>query len=187
MPRTGKVEKYNLEHEILELRSKGLSQEDIAAQVKYNHQDIDDLSDFNAMTVNRYLNKKSVREFQKDLMEGKDPEEALRLELRHRMEDWEDETHELYLMMKDALKRIAREGDDWKTIKASKELLGAIEQSRKNLVTQVEEGFKRFGQIGQAKENNFVQVNNLIIGISDLLCDKCKKKVIGYVTKEDDS
>ena len=97
------------------------------------------------------------------------------------MEAWEDETHEIYLVMKKSLKKIVKEGDDWKTIKAAKDWLVAIEQSRKNLVTQVDEGFRRFGVINEAKEINFVQVNNMLVGLSEHLCPESRKRVVGYV------
>jgi DNA-binding transcriptional MerR regulator len=178
-----KIERNNLEQEVLELRARGLNLEQIAEQVKFNHPDVDELKTINPMTISRFLNKHSVQEYQQQLMEGKDPEEQLRIELRQRMEDWEDETHEIYLIMKESLKKISRNGDDWKTVKAAKDTLSAVEQSRKNLVTQVEEGFKRFGQINDAKEVNYIQVNNLLIGLSDMLCSKCRKKLVNYITE----
>lgn len=182
MVNTSKIDKYDLGYDVLELRSRGLSLEDIANQLRYEHRDNSDIQSVNPMTISRWLRKKSVQEYRKELMEGKNPEDKLREELRARMEDWEDETHEIYLLMKDSLKKIAKEGDDWKTIKASKDLLGAIEQSRKNLVTQVEEGFQRFGRIHEAKEINFVQVNNLLMGVTDLLCNECKAKLIKHIS-----
>jgi hypothetical protein len=139
------------------------------------------------MTISRFLRKSEIKGYQTDLMEGKDVETQLREDLRNRLEDWEDETHEIYLLMKDSLKRISREGDDYKTIKAAKDLLMAVEQSRKNLITQVEEGFKRFGQIGEAKEVNYIQVNNLLVGLSDLLCDECRKKLVNHIVGMEES
>ena len=187
MPKQNKIDRFGLGNEVLSLREKGLNLEEIANQLKYNHPSISELKDVNQMTISRYLKRHSIQSLKDDINQGLDPETQLREELRRKIDDWEDETHEIYLIMKKALKRIVKEGDDYKTIKAAQNTLKAIEQSRKNLITQVEEGFKRFGMIEQAKEVNFVQVNNLLVGVSEILCPTCRRKLVDYIMKMEDT
>jgi hypothetical protein len=183
MPKVSKIDQFGLGDEVIEMRNSGMSLEEIAQTLKHRHKDITSLKDINPMTVHRHIKRYQVNQYKNELLEGEDPETQLREQLRVTIDDWEDETHEIYLIMKKALKRIIKEGNDWKTIKASKDLLVAIDQSRKNLVTQVEEGFRRFGDIDKAKKVNFVQINNMLIGVSELLCEQCRRKLVNYIDK----
>jgi hypothetical protein len=182
MPKVSKIEQYGLGDEVIELRNRGLSLDDIAEHLKSRHKEIESLKDINPMTIHRHIKRYRVNQYKSELLEGEDPETQLREQLRVTIDDWEDEVHELFIIMKKALKRIVKDGNDFKTIKAAKDCLVAIDQSRKNLVTQVEEGFRRFGDIDKAKKVNFVQINNMLIGVSEVLCEQCRRKLLNYIT-----
>lgn len=181
MPIVTKIKKHGLENEIYNLINTGMSLQDTADTINRTHEDIN----INKMTLSRFMKSKQVQEIQKELNEGKDVETQLRDELRNKMTEWEDETHEIYTIMKRALKKMVKEDDNWKIIKAAKDTLNAIDQSRRNLITKVEKGFKRFGYTDEAKQVNYVQINNLLIAASDELCPKCRKKIVDLITTKE--
>ena len=126
MPKQNKIDRFGLGNEVLSLREKGLNLEEIANQLKYNHPSISELKDVNQMTISRYLKRHSIQSLKDDINQGLDPETQLREELRRKIDDWEDETHEIYLIMKKALKRIKCYGAVPTELESAKKILENI-------------------------------------------------------------
>jgi len=139
------------------------------------------MSAFSAMSVNRYLRSAKVDEYKKIIDSGEDPEEALRAEFRERMYELEEQTIEIYKIMRTELKKIANTADSVDVIRAAKDVLTSMEQRRKNWSTFLEQAYRQFGFAGEAKQTNVIQINNYLIDLSKELCPNCRKKVVDLV------
>lgn len=188
MPRQNKIIKYNLENEVLELAGNpSLSQDKIAEQIRYRHSDIKELQNLSAMSINRYLKSKAVSNASRELEEGKNPEDSLRAEFRERMYDLDDETHNLLQEAKLILKNSRNNENSDIQLKAVREVGRTIDQIRKNWYTFIEQGYRQFKPIVEAKEVNFININNLLIEMSKNLCPSCRKKVIDLATLKEEA
>jgi len=182
MGQVSKIVQHGLEDEVRQLARAGFSRENIASHINHTHNDVQ----VSHMAIQRFLESNEVQEIRKELDAGTDLESQLRAELREGIDEQLKETEEIFKIMKKALKRIVKEGDDIKTIKAAKDTLSAIDQTVKALNTKVESGYKRFANIQKAEKINYVQINNLLIDISDKLCDNCRNKIIDMMTQKED-
>ena len=181
IPKTNKIIQYGLEQEVLELRDSGLSQDDIAAQIKYRHQDIADLRDLSPMSINRFLKGVEVDKLVLKDKKNEAPEDALRTEFREKMYILEEDTLDIYKIMRKSLKGIVASGDNEKIIKSAKDVLFSIEQSRRNWSTLVDQAYRQFGMLAEAKQTNYIQVNNLLVDYSKDLCPACRKVVVDKI------
>jgi len=180
MVKINKIVQFGLENEVKEMSNSGMTQLEIAKQVSAKHPNII----LSAMSVNRYLKDARIAGLQEELNIGSDPNARLRQEFREKMGTLDDETHQIYSIMKKTLKKITESGTDLDVIKAAKDTLNAIEQSRKNWNTLLEHSYSRFLDIQEAKQTNFIQINNDILEFSDDLCPECSKKVAEKISKK---
>jgi len=183
MAKVNKIVQYELANEVLDLKNKGLSQNDIASQIKLSHPDIKDLEDLSAMSINRFLKGQDIEKYEQQLVEGESPEDTLRTEFREKMYTLEEDTLEVYKIMRQALKNMVANGDDEKIIRSAKDILTSIEQSRRNWSTLVEQAYRQFGFVKEATKNVNIQYNTLLIDISKELCPECRKKVVNDILK----
>jgi hypothetical protein len=187
MPKVNKIVQYGLEKEVSELVNAGFSQDEIASHLRQTHPEISDLTSLSAMSINRYLKTARVNEYLEEMEDGKDPEEALRAEFREKMYELEEQTIEVYKIMRTELKKIANNADSIDVIRAAKDVLTSMEQRRKNWSTLLEQAYRQFGTFGEAKQTNLIQVNNFMLDLSRELCPNCRKKVVELVlTKENE-
>jgi len=187
MVNINKIVKYNLESEVLKLKDSGYSMLNIANMVSAQHPDIKELSNLSAMSIQRFLESYNKEQAKDKVRDGEDIDEHLREEFREKMYEIDDETHEIFKIMKKSLLRIVKTGDDYQVIKSAKDVLTAIEQSKRNWNSLIQWGIDTSRFNNEAKrEINFIEVNNLILNWSKELCPKCRSKVIGYVTAEEE-
>jgi len=186
MVNINKIEKYNLQNEVLELKQAGFSLQKIAETLRNSHPDIQELKNLSAMSVQRFLSNWKQHKIQKQLDNGEDPINDLVEEFKNKLYDLDDETHEIYKIMKKALKRTVKEGNNQNIIKAARGALEAIEQTRKNWISLIQWGSNKLKPIEQAREYNTFKIDNFIINLSEELCPKCRRKVVGLVTVKED-
>lgn len=176
-----KIVKYKLQDEVERLRESGLGYQEIAESVNRNH----DKVSISFMCVKRYLEsskeKEKVDSALEVIDEGGDIWENMHSDFRRKMDDLEDETQEIYLIMKRSLKNIIDTGDDYKTIKAARDTLAALDQQKKNWIDLIQWGISEFKPIEKAQTLNLTKVNNLFIQLSDKLCPKCRSNIIDMV------
>jgi len=172
-----KIEKHKLEDEVMKLRENGLGYGEIAEALNRNNEDVN----LSFMAVKRYIDHKKVDKQLKKINEGGDIFEDLRAEFRDKMDDLEDETNEIYLVMKRSLKNIVKEGDDYKTIKAARDTLAALDQQKRNWIDLIQWGINEFKPRDTAQTLNLTKVNNMFIQLSDKLCPKCRSEIIDMV------
>jgi hypothetical protein len=197
MAKVNKIVQYDLGGEVMDLKNKGLSQADIATQLKFNHRDIKDLENLSAMSVNRFLTGSEVDKYEKQLIDGESPEDALRAEFREKMYEIDDEVHQALADSKslraeaNIILEKAKQSDDLQTqmyalksvSEALKQYNNSIEQTRRNWSTFVEQAFRQFGAFQEAKQNVNIQYNTLLIDISKDLCSECRNKVVKDILK----
>lgn len=197
MAKINKIKEFGLESEVLDMRSKGLSQNDIATQIKINHSGIKDLENISAMAVNRFLKDNAIDDYKGDIIAGENPEDSLRAEFREMMYELDDEVHKSLSdsrKLKEEANAIldkAKASEDLPTqinaLRAVSEALkqnnNSIEQTRKNWSTFVEQAFRQFGYMEQGKKEVNIQYNTLLIDISKDLCPECRKRVVNDILK----
>ena len=185
MANINKIRKYNLEDEVIQLHNSGLSLHDIEKALRKAHPDIPDIQNISFMSIKRFIDSYKEETTEAMIEAGDDPTGKLIAEFRQKMSDLDDETREIYIIMKKALKNIIATGDDYKVIRAAKDTLRALEQRKNNWTALIQWGVNELRPIEKAKEVNFVQVNNLLVNMSKELCPKCRAKVVGLVLEEE--
>jgi len=197
MAKINKIKEYGLESEVLDMKSKGLSQNDIANQLKLAHSDIIDLQNISAMAVNRFLKDNAIDGYKGEIVAGNNPEDSLRAEFRDMMYELDDEVHKSLSDSRklkeeaNAILEKAKASEDLSTqinaLKAVSEALkqnnNSIEQTRKNWSTFVEQAYRQFGYMEQGKKEVNIQYNTLLIDISKDLCPECRKNVVNEILK----
>lgn len=181
MANVNKIVKHELQDEVLKLRDEGLGLQEIRNIINRNHDDVD----ISHMCVKRFLENYKVKLEEKKIDEGVDTWEDLRGEFREKMDDLEDETREIYLIMKKSLKQIIKEGDSYKTIKAAKDTLTALDQQKRNWIDLIQWGVNEFKPRNTAQTLNITKINNMFIELSDKLCPTCRSKIIDIITNKD--
>lgn len=176
-----KIKEYGLEEEVNMLRDNGYGYHEIADTITKKHKDIS----LSHMAVQRYLQKAKVEKAVQNINDGKDSWEDLRADFRQKMYDLDDETREIYIIMKKALNSIIKEGNSYKTIKAAKDTLTALEQKKRNWIDLIQWGVDEMKPKKQAQQINLVKINNLLVGMSENLCPKCRATVIDMVIEPD--
>jgi hypothetical protein len=181
MAKINKIIQNKLEDEVLRLRDSGLGYQEIADALGRNHNDVT----MSNMCVKRFLqdNKdgKKIDAALATISEGGDGWEDLGADFRRKMDDLEDETQEIYLVMKKSLKNIIDSGDDVKTIRAARDTLAALDQQKKNWIDLIQWGMSKFKPIEKAQNINLTKVNNMFIQLSDKLCPKCRSEIVDMV------
>jgi uncharacterized protein YoxC len=195
--RVNKIKEYGLESEVLDLRAKGLSQNDIANQLKLTHSDITDIQNISTMAINRFLKDNTIDAYKGEIVAGNNPEDSLRAEFRDKMYELDDEVHQVLSDSKKLreeanfiLEKAKASEDVQMQISALKSVSEAlkqnnnsIEQIRKNWSTFVEQAYRQFGYIADGKKEVNIQYNTLLIDISKDLCPECRKNVVNEVLK----
>jgi transcriptional regulator len=194
--KVNKIVQYDLGPEVMNMRSQGLSQDDIATQIRLAHPDIKDLENLSAMAINRFLKSDNINKYETQIIEGENPEDELRTEFRDKMYTLDDDTHQvladskaLVLEAKKILEMAKTEDITLQisAIKGISDVLkqnnAAIEQTRRNWSTFVEQSYRQFGYAKKAKSNVNIQYNTLLIDISKELCPECRKKVVSDILK----
>jgi len=181
MTKVNKIVQYGLEQEVNNLVNAGFSQDEIASHLRQAHPDISDLSALSAMSINRYLKSAKIGEYLDTVEGGDDPEELLRAEFREKMYELEEQTLEIYKIMRTELKKVAKTADSIDIIRAAKDVLTSMEQRRKNWSTFLEQAYRQFGYAKEAKQTNLIQINNFLVDISRELCPNCRKKIVDMI------
>lgn len=177
-----KIEKNNLGDEVHSLRDQGLGYQDIANIVSKNHKQVS----LSHMAIKRYLERDKLERAIKNIDEGNDSWGDLRADFRQKMYDLDDETREIYVVMKKALNAIIKEGNNFTTIKAAKDTLAALEQKKKNWIDLIQWGISEFKPTDKANQINMVKVNNLFVELSSNLCPACRKQVVDIILNTED-
>jgi len=182
-----KIIKYNLEDEVVKYTDLGLSRKDVARKIKENHPDNQDLRKLSAMSIQRFLqnHKRDVAIERMD--KGENLEENIREEFRDKMYDLDDEVHDLLREAKVLLSK-AKESDNINTqLKAISETTKIIEQVRKNWTSLIQFGLNEFKPVIEAKHANIIQVDKMLMTMSNIFCPTCRSKIVDLVVaKEDD-
>lgn len=179
-----KIEKYELEEEVLDLRRAGYNYRDIVDTLKTNHPDIADLKKLSAMSLSRFFEKTKVDNALSDIKDGIDPIEEIKATFRDKMFELDEQTIEICDIMRKSLKRMVREGDDFKIIKAAKDTLTSLEQTRRNWSTLMQQCMYDTKPVEKAEQINRAEVMTLLFKVSREICPKCRPKVVEIITKE---
>ncbi|GAF95604.1 unnamed protein product [marine sediment metagenome] len=184
MPVGSKIDRDGLGPEILNLRQGGMSYHNIADAVNSRHPELSEPISF--MAVKRFLVKEKVRLKVERLENGDDLDEALRATFRDKLYDLEDETHEIYSIMRKALKGIVKEQSNMNIIRAAKDVLQSIEQTRKNWASLIQFGINEFREDRKAKEMTTVNIDKLLIEISNELSPDARRELVNVVLSKND-
>jgi len=180
MSNVNKIVRHGLEDKVLELRDDGLSYKEIANLINKDNEDVD----VSFMAIKRFLDSYKVQMEEKKIDEGIDTWDDLRADFRAKMDDLDDETQEIYLIMKKSLKKVVNEGNNYKTIKAAKDTLTALDQQKKNWIDLIHWGVNELKPRETAQTLNITKINNMFIELSDKLCPTCRSKIIDIVSNE---
>ena len=187
MANVSKIKKYNLEDKVVKMKEAGFGLSDIVDSIKTENPDIPDLQKISMMSISRFLDSYKTETALDKIQDGEDPALEIRSEFRDKMYELHNETQEIYLIMKNALKKVAEEEDSVTVIKAARDTISSIEQVRKNWTSLIQFGINEFKPVEKAKEINIIEVHNLLINVSRDLCPDCRRRVVGYITAEEES
>ncbi len=187
MANVSKIEKFNLQDKVIKMKEAGFGLSDIVASIKQDNPNEQELQKLSMMSVSRWIDKHKTETALETIKDGEDPMEEIRSEFRDRMYDLHTDTQDIYQIMKKSLKKVVEEEDSYTVIKAAKDTIQAIEQARKNWTSLVQFGINEFKPVEKAKEINIIEIHNLLINVSKDLCPECRRKVVGYITAEEEN
>lgn len=184
MPRGSKIDRYGVGDEILALRQGNMGYEAIADAINANHPEID--KPLSHMCVKRWLKQKRIQIKEERLKDGDDLGDSLRATFRERLYDLDYRTNEIYHIMNKALKKIIKEGNNTQIIRAAKDVLVSINQSRGNWVSLMQFGINEFKEINEAKQQTTVNIDKLLIEISNELSPDARRELVNVVLSKED-
>ena len=182
MTNTSKIEQFGFEEKTRTLATGGVSTHEIADALNRDNPK----ANISHMAVYRWIQRDKVTSKVDRLMDGENLNENLRAEFRERINDLDFETQEIYSIMRKALKRVIKQGNDIRTIKAARDTLDAIDKSRKNLQALIQNGIDEYRINEGAIKQTTINVDKVLINFSKELCPACRKKVVGLVIKEEE-
>jgi len=184
MANINKIKKYRLESEVLALRRAGHNYDEIKDILIKNHPDLTEIQNLSVMSLSRFFSQYKTETALEKKEHGEDPTLELRAIFRDKMYELDEQTAEIYRMMRRALKKVVKEQDDYKTIKAAKDTLSSIEQIRRNWSTFIQWSINEYKPIEEASEITKQEIMDLLIEISRELCPECRAKVVEIITRE---
>lgn len=182
MTNTSKIDQYGFEDKTRTLANEGISTHDIADALNNENPK----ANISHMAVYRWIQRDKVSTRVKKIEDGQNINETLRAEFRERMKDLDFETQEIYTIMRKELKKLIKEGNGVKIIRAARDTLDALDKSRKNLQVLIQNGLDEYGFNESAIKQTTINVDKVLINFSKELCPACRKKVVGLVIKEEE-
>ena len=181
-----KIDQLCLKHEgmeqaIIDLRRSNMGYHDIARLlITTFHLQGEDIPSH--MAVKRWLKRRKIQDYQQRLEDGEDLDETLRSEFRDRLFEIDDETHELFVIMKKSLKRIMKMStDDMKIIRACKDTIVTMEQSRKNWATLMTLGINEFKDKKEAEHKTTINIDKFLLEISNDMSPDGRRELVSLL------
>lgn len=179
MGRQNKIEKWGLQEEVQRLRDEGKSYKQIADAISGKYTEVKELKNISAMSIQRFFENANKEHMREIIEKEENPSEVIEKEFNDKMRNLMSETETLKEqtdeLLNKALKDDASVNDLTKIIKVQNRNL---DQIRKNLVSLREFTDNRFYKPNQQIHvEKQINVKNLMLDISNLLCPKCRKKV----------
>ena len=180
MSNTNKIIKYKLESLVQGLKDEGKSDAEIARIISDRYgKKFPELANISRMSISRYWRLKRDEAIKKEIEEKGEEEVIDRIyaEFRSKMEElvkkMEKRDKELDGFLEDAKKS----GDTESLILYLREQRQNIEQIRKNLVSLIQYAERQFRPIMQVNVKKEINIKNLLLNYSKLLCPVCRKRV----------
>jgi len=180
MTREGKIEKWNLEDEVIRLNEEeGKGYHSIAEAISTKYSDIPELREISHMSVARFLQRYDEKKMEKRMDQTKDPTSAMEAEFNLKMREAILDSEEARQTIDSYMKKLKDEdlsSSDLNKIISSWQKIN--DQYRKNLVSLREFADNRIIRPTQniiyKKEIN---IRNLLLEISRDLCVECRNKI----------
>jgi len=177
MGNKSKIKKYELEDEARQLKTMGLSYEDIASTLKENHSKIADLKSLSSMSVMRYFDGESEDGVLIDIDQGENPVSSLVCEFQDEIRSIHKRSNTLCDKAESLLDKVELSDDDFLTLKAIKEVRDSYDHLRKNYESLMRFGDNRIKAIQNVNLKKEVHVKNMLVGVTRHLCDGCRRKI----------
>jgi len=180
MTKKGKVEKWNLEDEVIRLRDdEGKGTQAIAKAISEKYSDVPELRSISHMSVVRFLERYDETKMEKRMDETKNPTKAMEIEFNLKMREAILDTENARQTIDSYMNKLKTEdlcsSDVQKIINSWQKV---NDQYRKNLVSLREFADNRIIRPTQniiyKKEIN---IRNLLLDLSRDLCTNCRNKI----------
>lgn len=189
MTKTNKIEKWNLEDEVVRLNEEeGKGYNAIAEAISEKYNDIPELREISHMSVARFLKGYDEKKMEKKMDETKDPTSAMEKEFSIKMRESILDAEEARQTIDNYMRKLKNEDlspSDVSKIISSWQKIN--DQYRKNLVSLREFADNRIIRPTQniiyKKEIN---IRNLLLDISRNLCKDCRNKIKEKLMEEED-
>lgn len=180
MSKKGKIEKWNLEDEVVRLHDEeGKGYQSIAESISTKYNDIPELKEISHMSVARFLERYDEHKMEEKIEKTKDPVSVMEREFNLKMRESIIDAEEARQTIDDYMKKLRNEDlstSDLQKIISSWQKIN--DQYRKNLVSLREFTDNRIIKPTQniiyKKEIN---IKNLLLEISRDLCKECRDKI----------
>jgi len=179
MTKKGKVEKWNLEDEVVRLKDEGKGSHAIAKAISEKYSDIPELEGISHMSIARFIERHDEKKMKDKIEKTKDPtsvmEQEFSIKMRESILDAEEARQTINSYMSKLKNEDLSSSDVQKIISSWQKI---NDQYRKNLVSLREFADNRIIRPTQniiyKKEIN---IKNLLLDISRDLCQNCRNKI----------
>lgn len=184
MPKTSKIDIYGVGDEVMTLKQGGMGYKDVANAINKRHPEID--KPLSHMAIQRWLKNERIKIKMGRLEDGDNLDDSLRATFREKLYDLDYDTNDIYSIMRKALKRIIKEGDDTKIIRSAKDVLYSINQSKNNWIALMQFGINEFKENKEAQQQTTVNIDKLLIEISNELSPDARRELVNVVLSKED-
>jgi hypothetical protein len=178
MSKQGKIEKWNLEDEVIRLKEEGKGSQSIAQAISLKYNDIPELRDISHMSVVRFIERFDEMKMEDRMEENKDPTKAIAEEFNIKMRESILDAEKARQTINSYMVKLKTEPESMSSSDVQKIISSwqkINDQYRKNLVSLREFADNRIIRPTQniiyKKEIN---IKNLLLEISRDLCQNCR-------------
>lgn len=183
--RKNKIEKYNLMPEVISLKKLGKSNVEIATYIRQKYQDIPELANITPFVISRYL----TQYFEQNTSKAKDIiddelTESVYDKFKKKLVNLSAKIEERNLKLETLWNEAMEKKDIHQLSKISKMLNENEEEMRQDIVALLNYADKKLSPLIQYTEHKEIQINNILLNFSNVLCPVCKQKVLEVINSQ---
>mgnify|MGYP000212139370 CR=1 FL=1 len=181
MPSKTKIEKYNLNEEVIALKKAGMSNEEIARTIRSRYNEIEELQNLSAMSIKRFFEKYFSKDYEEKIkdykFEGEDSVESIYKEFKRKMRSLYARIESRNLQIKELWDKAIEKKDIDTLYKLQKALNDNERELRQQMLALIQYSDERISPLVKMNEKKEIKINNLLLNFSSALCPVCKKRI----------
>ena len=186
MPTKSKIEKYNLNEEVIALKKAGMSNHEIARTIKDRYHDIDELQNISVTSIRRFFEKYFTSDYEEKIKEYQIEEptvDSIYKEFKRKMRSLYARIESRNLQIKDLWDKALEKKDIDTLYKLQKAMNDNEKELRQQMLALIQYSDERISPLIQINEKKEIQIKNLLLNFSQVLSPVCRKRVSNLLSE----